>query len=207
LDQVKKELWRLITDSNAPIDSPEPLVCALNYRKGLHIIGRVLDILDTAQNLGYFSILFKRLECSDVCNIILGKKTNQVEEFMNNILPALTAVFGESSFRTVCSLIQIILERHNLIWLAGSRVGLVIMTMILSRAEILKQGSNGLKEENNAWEEIYNFIFLSFQNQFPELFKHNVEPEDEVFIWQFLSAMAVGASGLDHQRILVTELR
>ena len=30
---------------------------------------------------------------------------------------------------------------------------------------------------------------------------------DEVYVWQFLAAMAVGATTVDHQRVLVTEVR
>jgi DNA topoisomerase 2-associated protein PAT1 len=55
--------------------------------------------------------------------------------------------------------------------------------------------------------EIYNFIFTSLQNQFTSLFPADISSLDEVYLWQFLSAMAVGASGIEHQRILVTEVR
>jgi hypothetical protein len=30
---------------------------------------------------------------------------------------------------------------------------------------------------------------------------------DEVYVWQFLSAMAVSASSIEHQKVLVAELR
>jgi DNA topoisomerase 2-associated protein PAT1 len=108
---------------------------------------------------------------------------------------------------------RIILERHNLLWFAKSRVGLVILTMMLSRAELLKQGvvspeSGQLPEQElGMWSEIYEFMFSSFKGQFPALFSTETLPADEVFVWQFLSAMAVGASGIDHQKVLVTELR
>ena len=57
------------------------------------------------------------------------------------------------------------------------------------------------------WSEIYEFMFSSFKGQFPALFSVETSPADEVFVWQFLSAMAVGAFGIDHQKVLVTELR
>lgn len=31
--------------------------------------------------------------------------------------------------------------------------------------------------------------------------------EDEFYTWQFLAALAVGSTSVDHQRILVSELR
>jgi hypothetical protein len=212
--EIKKELWRLSTEATSLeylklTRTLDPIVGALNYHKGLVIMQRVLELLDPVQNIGFFSVLFKRLESLQVCNIILGKETEKVEEFMNSIFPTLTNLFAESNFKTITGLMRIILERHNLIWLATSRVGLVIMTMILSHAEMLKHSTSPLNttQDLDLWSEIYNFIFISFQDQFAQVFKNLVEPEDEVYIWQFLAAMAVGASGIDHQRILVTELR
>ena len=61
--------------------------------------------------------------------------------------------------------------------------------------------------ESSMWEEIYSFLFSSFQGQFAELFKTDTLPDDQVYVWQFLSAMAVGASGIEQQKILVTEMR
>jgi hypothetical protein len=46
-----------------PLTTPHPLVCSLNHLKGLQAANRGLNILDTKQNLGFFSIMFKRLEC------------------------------------------------------------------------------------------------------------------------------------------------
>ncbi len=111
------------------------------------------------------------------------------------------------------ALMRIILERHNLVWLAKSRVGLVFLTMLLSRAEIVKQSAS-IEDEVSVseselvmWTEIYSFLFMSFQGQFTSLFSSETSPSDEVFVWQFLAAMAVGASGIEQQKILVTELR
>ncbi len=136
---------------------------------------------------------------------------------MNYILPTLTNIVNEANMQVIAALMRIILERHNLFWFAKSRVGLVILTMFLSRAEMLKQGESTptateaetpLPEQELAlWSEIYDFMFMSFQGQFPSLFSPETSPADEVYVWQFLSAMAVGASGIDHQKILVTELR
>jgi hypothetical protein len=175
---------------------------------------RALSHLGLQPALGFFSLVFKRFECLDVANIVLGQEREKVELFMNSLFPTLTSILNESNLPVLNTLMQIMLERHDLQWLAKSRVGLVILTMILHRAELLKQGtqspatSGGPSEEDlGMWGEVYDFIFNAFQNQFPSLFAYHVEPADEVFIWQFLSAMAVGASGIDHQRILVTELR
>lgn len=143
---------------------------------------------------------------------------------MTHILPVFTSIVTEADMSVLLVLMRIVLERHNLVWLAQCRVGLVLLTMILSRAELVKQssiaggpgegeaaeGENhvGVSDsESSMWSEIYSFLFSSFQGQFSVLFRSDTLPDDQVYVWQFLSAMAVGASGLDQQKILVTEMR
>lgn len=50
-------------------------------------------------------------------------------------------------------------------------------------------------------------MFQSLQGKFYGLFPNPPNEKDEVYAWQFLSAIAVGASTVDHQRVLVTEVR
>jgi DNA topoisomerase 2-associated protein PAT1 len=197
-----------------PDNVPHPLVAGLNYPKGLKAAHRALSLLDIQPSLGFFSLLFKRIECLDITNTQLGKEREKVESFMTNIFPSLTNILSESTIPILNALMQIILERHELKWLIKSRVGLVVLTMMLSRAELLKQQNTSTPDQTpiseddlSMWEEVYGFIFNTFQGDFPSLFLDGIDPEDEVYIWQFLAAMAVGASGIDHQRILVQELR
>jgi DNA topoisomerase 2-associated protein PAT1 len=140
---------------------------------------------------------------------------------MTHILPVFTSIVTEADMSVLVVLMRIVLERHNLVWLAQCRVGLVLLTMILSRAELVKQSSSspaegetveenhvGLSDSDSSmWAEIYSFLFSSFQGQFSLLFRSDSLPDDQVYVWQFLSAMAVGASGLEQQKILVTEMR
>lgn len=191
------------------------MVAALNTKKGVKATLRAFTHLNTKQILGYYSVLCKRFECLDASNTVLGKETKSVELFMNEIIPSFANVIADANLAALNTYMQIILERHNLIWLAKSKVGLVLLTMLLHRAENLKEAAvspasaSGAPSENDLgmWEEIYNFIFESYKGQFPAIFSSSASAADEVYVWQFLSAMAVGASGIDHQRILVTELR
>ncbi|KAJ3256702.1 hypothetical protein HK103_005197 [Boothiomyces macroporosus] len=213
---AKLELFKeMITTEEIPLNVPHPLVAALNTKKGVKATLRAFTHLNTKQILGYYSVLCKRFECLDASNTVLGKETKSVELFMNEIIPSFANVIADANLAALNTYMQIILERHNLIWLAKSKVGLVLLTMLLHRAENLKEAAaspasaSGAPSENDLgmWEEIYNFIFESYKGQFPAIFSSSASAADEVYVWQFLSAMAVGASGIDHQRILVTELR
>ncbi|KAI8897765.1 topoisomerase II-associated protein PAT1-domain-containing protein [Globomyces pollinis-pini] len=214
ISEAKSDLyWAMVTTESIPLEVPHPLIASMNIQKGLIAISRALSKLNQKQTLGIFSTLLTRLECLNVCNSGLGKDTEKVEAFMSHILPSLVHVIADSTLTVVSSLMKIILDRHNLIWLAKSRVGLVILTVMLSRAETLQQAvvspilDPPSEQELSMWSEIYNFLFISYQGQFPSLFDPKTKPDDEVYVWQFLSAMAVGASGIEHQRILVSELR
>jgi DNA topoisomerase 2-associated protein PAT1 len=61
--------------------------------------------------------------------------------------------------------------------------------------------------------DLYNFLFASMTNHFASIFPPAPQDPltmtypDEVYVWQFLAAMAVGATTVDHQRVLVTEVR
>ena len=55
--------------------------------------------------------------------------------------------------------------------------------------------------------QMYNYLFNSLQTQFSQLFPGKESTKDDVYIWQFLSAIAVGATSPEHQKILVTEVR
>ncbi|KAJ3323023.1 hypothetical protein HDV06_002469 [Boothiomyces sp. JEL0866] len=213
---AKLDLFKeMITTEEVPLNVPHPLVAALNIKKGVKATLRAFGHLSNKQVLGYYSVLCKRFECLDASNIVLGKETKSVDLIMNEIIPSFANVIAEANLAALNTFMQIILERHNLIWLAKSKVGLVLLTMLLHRAENLKEAAispasaSGAPNENDLgmWEEIYSFIFESYKGQFPSIFSSSASAADEVYVWQFLSAMAVGASGIDHQRILVTELR
>jgi hypothetical protein len=119
-----------------------------------------------------------------------------------------------------------ILERHNMVWVATSKIGLAFLTAFLSRAELLKQGASQVggeaPNENDLtlWyilntysrNDIYNFLFSSMQGSFSNLFP--TRPSDktefvpgEMYTWQFLASLAICATNVDQQTTLVTEVR
>ncbi|KAJ3032804.1 hypothetical protein HK097_005069, partial [Rhizophlyctis rosea] len=190
---------------------PHPIAYFLSYAKGKRVIPRVLRFLSPDMFLGFLTTLLARLEGLDVCNITIGRSSEAVDLFLTHIVPPIVGFISEMPLHVVNNCMRVILERHNLVWLGKSKVGLAFLTMFLSRAEILKQGGQGVGEaELGMWADIYNFLFASLHTHFESLFPAQTEVEkegDEVFVWQFLAALAVGATTVDHQRVLLTEVR
>ncbi|KAJ3224193.1 hypothetical protein HK099_000115 [Clydaea vesicula] len=208
------------------LDTPHPLTHFIHYAKGKKIIPRAVRYLTPELTLRFLSTLLSRFEGLDVCHIPIGILNEEVELFMMTVIPPFVQVISEVNLAVVNNFMRILLERHPTQWLTKSKIGLATLTMLLSRAEILKQtypnGGVGVLEVNS-WTELYNFLFNSLQNNFLGIFPSfskllktaKVTPtqlaqsvdQDEVYVWQFLAALAVGATIPDHQRILVIEVR
>ncbi|KAJ3280972.1 hypothetical protein HK104_000294 [Borealophlyctis nickersoniae] len=220
---ARMRLWNhLGLDENVPISMPHPFAYFLSYAKGKRVIPRVLRFLSPDQTLHLLTTLLARLESVDVCNITAGTPSEAVDLFIANVIPPLVSVISEVPLHVVNTCMRILLERHNMVWLAKSKTGLAFLTMFLSRAEILKQVGGGggapAEAELAMWADIYNFLFASLHTHFASIFpspppsqsQPSVQQQalaDEVYVWQFLAAMAVGATTVDHQRVLLTEVR
>ena len=61
---------------------------------------------------------------------------------MAYVIPPFVDYVSEIGLDSVNSLMKTILERHNMVWVATSKIGLAFLTAFLSRAELLKQGAS-----------------------------------------------------------------
>jgi DNA topoisomerase 2-associated protein PAT1 len=143
----------------------------------------------------------------------------EIDLFMNTVMPPMLGFIAEAPFRIAIGLMALFLERNNVAWVGRSKAGLVLLTSFLSRAEILKQPGGGLHglppasdEELQQWQELYARLFSTLQGHFLAMFPPDrlgaiAQIEiDDLHVWQFLAAMAVGAS-MEQQHVLVTEVR
>lgn len=220
------------------------LISLLSITKGKKLIPRIVRQLNHDQNLTLLTVFASNFSKLQVCRHVIypGTTVAQVDEarqqsfvtfddvelFMNNTVPPLLGFIAEAPLRIVNGLLQLLLEKNDIFTVAQSKPGLAFLTMLLSRAEILKQGGGALQgfgppnmEEVNYWRELYLRLFNSLKGRylviFPSLYYLvPLNPNtpmmqlslavDDMYVWQFLAAMAVGAS-MDQQHILVTEVR
>lgn len=70
---------------------------------------------------------------------------------MSYMIPPFVDYVSECSLDVVNSLMKTILERHNMVWVATSKVGLAFLTAFLSRAELLKQGQGVEETDLTLW--------------------------------------------------------
>jgi DNA topoisomerase 2-associated protein PAT1 len=237
-----EKLWktlRLTETSETPF-----LVSLLSIAKGKKLIPRIVRQLNHDQNLTLLTVFignFSRLQVcrhviypgTVVANVDEAKKQqfvnfDDVELFMNATAPPLLAFIAEAPLRIVDGLLHLLLDKNDILAVAQTKPGLAFLTMLLSRAEILKQGGGSLQglapptpEEIGRWQELYSNLFNTLQGRYLTIFPSlyylvPLNPNtpmmqlslavDDMYVWQFLAAMAVGAS-MDQQHILVTEVR
>jgi DNA topoisomerase 2-associated protein PAT1 len=220
------------------------LISLLSTAKGKKLIPRIVRQLSNDQNLKVLRTLVTHFTKLQVCRCVIypGTAVAHVEEaqkqmfvtfdemelFMNATAPPLLAMIAEAPISVINGLLQLLLEKNDIIRVAQTKPGLAFLTMLLSRAEILKQGGGALQglaqptaEEMAHWQELYTVLFNMLKGRylgvFPSLYYLvPISPNtsmlqislavDDMYVWQFLAAMAVGAS-MEQQHILVTEVR
>jgi DNA topoisomerase 2-associated protein PAT1 len=237
-----EKLWktlRLTEHSESPF-----LISLLSIAKGKKLIPRIVRQLNPDQNLALLTVFignFSRLQVcrhviypgTTVANVDEAKKQmfvtfDDVELFMNATAPPLLTFIAEAPLRIVDGLLHLLLDKNDIFTVAQTKPGLAFLTMLLSRAEILKQGGGSLQrlgpptpEEMARWQELYSNLFNTLKGRYLAIFPSlyylvPLNPNtpmmqlslsvDDMYVWQFLAAMAVGAS-MDQQHILVTEVR
>lgn len=219
--ELAKTMWEELRVTEMSGCYPHPFISVLSVAKGKKVIPRVIRHCLPEQIFNLITVLVSNFETLDVCKgAIWGPQGNvspamleEVELFMNTVVPPLLQFVAESPLRIVIGLFGLFIERNNIVWVARSKVGLAFLTMFLSRAEILKQGGGAMQGlpppeelEMIQWQDLYNRLFSLLQNHFLSLYPPFMIGIDDMYVWQFLAAMAVGAS-TEQQHVLVTEVR
>ncbi|KAJ1966054.1 DNA topoisomerase 2-associated protein pat1 [Dispira parvispora] len=239
-ESLRQELWDTLEVVPPVSDTlPHPLIRFLSVSKGKKLIPRTFHYLSPNQAMDFVTALVANFESMDVCRGSFGfglggtLSTTQSEEtmvFLNAVLPPVVAVVGDAPLSTVNALLTTLLLRNNVPWIARSKAGLALLTVLISRGEMLKQQSltfagatvtsqEQLVEFTALFNQLFNVLQSHFSNLFPPTsgngaspvpdsfgpHQHTV-PNHDLYVWQFLATVAVGASP-DQQHILVSEVR
>jgi DNA topoisomerase 2-associated protein PAT1 len=128
----------------------------------------------------------------------------EVELFSHTVMPPLFAHISDSPLNIIIGLVGLILDRTNLHIVARSKIGMSLLTILISRAELLKQSAPEIDVGDwEQWTELYNRLFDTIEPVLPVLFPNKVTDTDDMYVWQFLAAMGVGASPEQQQRLVL----
>lgn len=177
---------------------------------------RVFRHLDEQQRLTAITMIFVSLDQLDVVAKALpnpGKLDaptplavrEEIDLFSQTVMPALFASVGEAPLSIIAGIIGVIIDRTNVPLISLTKIGLSVLTMVLSRGEVLRESQQppANSPEWAQWNDLYNKLFDLVEPALPHIFPGKVTEADDVHVWQFLAAMGVGASPEQQQRLVI----
>lgn len=186
-----------------------PFIAFLSYPKGKKAIPRIFTHIDGNQRLTILTMIMVHLDILDVIRQAQPKaqpspmSREQVDLFLQAVMPSLFSYVTEAPLNIVIGLLDIVTERVNLSAVARTRVGLEVLTMLLSRAAIVKATEATDDQTWDQWLGIYNRFFDLLEPLLGEVFPASVNAGQDQYVWQFLAATGSGANPEQQQRLVL----
>ena len=132
----------------------------------------------------------------------------EVELFAQTVIPPLFSYVNEAPLNIIIGLLGLVLDRVHVQSIIRTKIGVSILTMLISRAELVAQANTqqeNTAEDRQQWADLYSRLFDTIEPVLSFIFPTdtNVSAADDVYVWQFLAAMGVGASPDQQQRLVL----
>ncbi|KAI9773983.1 MAG: hypothetical protein M1839_001934 [Geoglossum umbratile] len=192
--------------------SPHPFIAFLSYAKGKKAIPRIFRHIDQEKRIIVLTMIVVFLSAIDVVRFaqlqpgelqLPTAVREEVELFSQAVMPSLFAFVNEASLNIVVGLLGIIWERVNVQGIAKTKIGLGILTMFFSRGELIRQAGDGEESEWEQWSAMYNRIFDTLESCLGQIFPPSINSVEDMYVWQFLAALGVGATPEQQQRLVM----
>lgn len=118
-------------------------------------------------------------------------------------MPSLFRPVNDAALGIILGMVSLVMERTNLPVVVRTQVGLVFLTMFISRAHHLKDGGHANQSDVEHWSGLYNRMFDMLEPHFSHLFQTPITSEEDRYVWQFLAAIGLGASPDQQQRLVI----
>ena len=203
------KVWEPIIAETTAMHS---FIAFLSYPKGKKAIPRIWAHIDSKQRLTILTIIMVKLDTLDVIRYAQPQLAasqsrsiarEQVDLFLHAVMPSLFSYVTEAPLSTIIGLVSLVMDRVNVPAVVRSQVGLEILTMLLSQAEIIHKAEATSKPEWASWLEMYNRLFDTVEPLLTEIFPASVSAGKDVYAWQFLATMGTGANPEQQQRLVL----
>ncbi|ORX95797.1 topoisomerase II-associated protein PAT1 [Clohesyomyces aquaticus] len=214
IEALHKQLWediKIMEPINPASLTPHPFIAILSHAKGKKAIPRIFRHIDEQERITILTMVVVHLDKLNVVSHgvatpeqpLSPAMRDEIELFLHSVVPPLYAHIFESPLNIIIGLLGLILERTNVHIVARTKVGMSLLIMLISRAELLKEPPeiNVVDWEN--WTTLYNRLFDSVEPVLPAIFPGSINDTDDMYVWQFLAAMGVGASPEQQQRLVL----
>ncbi|KDQ19171.1 hypothetical protein BOTBODRAFT_63273 [Botryobasidium botryosum FD-172 SS1] len=219
---------------------PHPFISLIAPIKGKRLLPRLLQAVSQPRRNLFFTLLvacFSQLDVvrdAPLLDIVEDTREKrdvekQTEAFLVSVFPTVLGLVKHAPLRLISGMLGLLFDGGDLLNIARTKPGLALLTILLSRVVVLKEGSSNeteppTPEELQQWQSIFEHLFLLLSNHLLSLFPstrvttslpfgpgYYVQPPKGLDfadqpVWQFLAALALNAS-MTQQQALVTELR
>ncbi|KAJ9230265.1 hypothetical protein DTO169E5_8500 [Paecilomyces variotii] len=192
--------------------TPHPFIAFLSYSKGKKAIPRIFRHIDQEQRVTILTMIVVHLDSLDVVRWAqprLGEVQppaavrEEIELFSQAVMPSLLGYVSEAPFNIIIGLLGLVLAQTQVQTVARTKVGLGILTMLLSRAEIVKEAGQADERDWQQWTEKFNVLFDTLEPILADIFPGSINTGDDMYVWQFLAAVGIGASPEQQQRLVI----
>lgn len=157
---LNNTLWESLRVHDHPDNGRiHPFIALLSYTKGMKAMQRISRHLTHEQRTTILTLILVNLDSLDVVrNAQVTPETMQlnaamrenVELFSGAVMSTLFNILNELDLDLVAGMLGLVCTR-NVDVIAKSRIGASMLTMILSRAEIIKHGGGGSEQAWRSW--------------------------------------------------------
>ncbi|KAI2635334.1 topoisomerase II-associated protein PAT1 [Xylaria nigripes] len=211
--KLNEQLWGHLR-VHEPISSTtvHPFISFISFPKGKRAIPRVFRYLSPTQRTTILTMIVIHLDQLDVVRgaqvqtgepISLDSATRErIELFSLAVMPSLFQLLNESELDIVTGVLGLITQNLNVDTVARTRIGVSMLTMILSRAELIKQAGQATEHSWHQWVSTFNIFFNTLEPTLHNIFPGTVTSGEDIYVWQFLAAIGIGASPDEQQRLV-----
>ncbi|PHH78626.1 hypothetical protein CDD82_2929 [Ophiocordyceps australis] len=214
IEAYNAKLWEELK-VHEPIGQSEthPFIAFLSFAKGKKAIPRIFPHMNFEQRTTILTMIVFHLEQLDV---VRGGAINSIEDthlnarmrenidlFISTVMPSLMQYFNDTGLDIVDGALALIASSLNVDLIARTRIGVSMLTLILSRAVLLKQTGAGDASQWDKWDQTFETFFNKLESSLPSIFPGSVNSGVDVYVWQLLAAMGVSASHDQQTRLVL----
>ncbi|KAJ2979551.1 hypothetical protein NUW58_g7171 [Xylaria curta] len=212
-NHLNEQLWNHLR-VHEPISSTivHPFISFMSYPKGKRAIPRVFRYLSPTQRTTILTMIVIHLDQLDVvrgAQVQTGEPIShdaatreRIELFSLAVMPSLFQLLNESDLDIVTGVLGLITQNLSVDLVARTRIGVSMLTLILSRAELIKQAGQASEQSWQQWVATFNLFFNILEPTLHNIFPGTVTSGEDIYVWQFLAAIGIGASPDEQQRLV-----
>lgn len=213
LEALNAKLWdELKVHEPIGATAQHPFIAFLSCAKGKKAIPRIFPHLSFEQRTTILTMIVYHLDQLDVVQgaavdsdgtTLNANMRENIELFISTVMPSLMQYLNETGIDIVDGILHLIATKLNIDLIARTRIGVSMLTLILSRTVLLKQTDAGSAEQWEKWDQTFETLFVRVEPSLPYMFPGSVNAGIDVYVWQFLAAMGVSANHDQQTRLVL----